>query len=103
MRYTLYNTDRKVLAFDFKDMYLEVLDDEFLPYALRGRICTSSCDTKADIKKTLHDIDAVKDFLSNRVLSFRRSNAKAILYHIFHKKSLQIIVPRLLYHVCPCQ
>lgn len=79
MRYTLYNTDRKVLAFDFKDMYLEVLDDEFLPYALRGRICTSSCDTKADIKKTLHDIDAVKDFLSNRVLSFRRSNAKAIL------------------------
>ncbi|MDD7403624.1 MAG: hypothetical protein SO170_09040 [Butyribacter sp.] len=79
MQHILYNADRPVLVFDFEDMYLEVLDDTFLPFALRSRISTSNFTSRQTVQKSLRDIDAIKDFLSGRVLSFSRRNAKTIL------------------------
>ena len=77
--YMLMNGDRPVLTFDFDDMYIHVENNIYLPYMLKDFIRDTSLSTRDDIKKSMRDISCVKDFLSGRVLSLSRENAKAIL------------------------
>ena len=76
----LMNGDKAVLFYDLEDMIIKVIDNEYLPYPLKDYI--KSTDLTNGIKGMLMNsryIDALKDFLSNRVLNISRSNAKAIL------------------------
>lgn len=72
----LMNGDKQVLEFSLEDMYLKVLDNNFLPYELKDFVKTSN---PTDIKKMMKDLEIFKDFLSSRVLLLSRENAKVIL------------------------
>lgn len=76
MEHILMNKDREVLRFDLDDCYIEVLDNEFLPYQLKDFVQTTTVD---NIKKTMSDIFLLHDFFIGRTLNFSRENAKAIL------------------------
>lgn len=65
--------DTKVLYFDFDDFVVEVIDDDLLPFCLRSNIRDSII-----LKDILHNVQEVKSYLSNRVLSLSRDNAKQI-------------------------
>lgn len=65
--------DTQVLYFDFEDFVVKVIDNDRLPFCLRSDI-RDSCLPK-DI---LHNVQAVKNYLSSRVLSLSRDNAKQI-------------------------
>lgn len=65
--------DTKVLYFDFEDFVVEVIDNDRLPFCLRSDIRSSN-----EIKDILHNVQAVKNYLSSRVLSLSRDNAKQI-------------------------
>lgn len=70
--------DTQVLYFDLADEVVEVIREDLLPYGLRVTIRPAA--KKEDI---LHNIQAVKSYLSSRVLSLSRDNAKQI-YEAFH-------------------
>ena len=72
----LMNGNKPVLEFSLEDMYINVLDNNFLPYELKDFIKTSN---PFDFKKTVKDLETFKDFLSSRVLLLSRENAKVIL------------------------
>jgi hypothetical protein len=57
----LMNGDRAVLLFDLDEMYLQVLNNDFLPYALKDFIQTTDA---SDLRKSLRDISVLKDFQS---------------------------------------
>lgn len=78
LRY-LMNDNLPVLIYDLDDQYMAVLNNEMLPYGLRDYVQTTSFSSAADIKKSLRDLTALRDFFSGRVLAIGRSNAKAIL------------------------
>ncbi len=65
--------DTKVLFFDFLDFTVEVIRDDLLPYYLRSNIKKSS-----NIKDILTNVQIVKSYLSSRMLSLSRDNAKQI-------------------------
>ncbi len=65
--------DTKVLYFDFEDFVVEVIEKDLLPFCLRSDIRSS-----AALKDILHNVQAVKNYLSSRVLSLSRDNAKQI-------------------------
>ena len=65
--------DTKVLYFDFEDFVVEVINNELLPFCLRSDIRSANA-----LKDILHNIQAVKNYLSSRVLSLSRDNAKQI-------------------------
>lgn len=79
MAYELMNGETKVLTFDFDDMYIHVDNNDFLPYSLKDSIKDSNLSDKESAKRSLKDIERIKDFLTSRILSFSRENAKAIL------------------------
>ena len=74
--YTLMNGDIPVLNFDFEDMYIELLNNDFLPYELKDYIKTTDYH---NIKKSMRDIECVKDFFVSRTLNLARDHAKEIL------------------------
>ncbi len=65
--------DTEVLYFNLEDCVVEVIRNDLLPFSLRSNIRKS-----ANIKDILHNIQSVKDYLSSRVLSLSRDNAKQI-------------------------
>lgn len=65
--------DTKILYFDLDDFVVEVIRDDLLPFCLRSNIRSAG-----GMKDILHNIQAVKSYLSNRVLSLSRDNAKQI-------------------------
>lgn len=65
--------DTKVLYFDLDDFVVEVIREDLLPYCLRSNIRESVV-----IKDILHNVQAVKSYLSSRLLSLSRDNAKQI-------------------------
>lgn len=65
--------DTQILYFDFEDFIVEVIRDDLLPFCLRSNIRPSVI-----LKDILHNVQTVKSYLSNRVLSLSRDNAKQI-------------------------
>lgn len=65
--------DVTVVYFDLEDFVVEVIKEELLPFGLRANIRPPV--TNKDI---LHNVSAVKSYLSSRVLSLSRDNAKQI-------------------------
>lgn len=65
--------DMKILYFDLEDFVVEVIRDDLLPFCLRSNIRNSS-----NMKDILHNVQAVKSYLSSRVLSLSRDNSKQI-------------------------
>lgn len=65
--------DVKVLYFDLEDFVVEVIREDLLPFFLRQNIRSS-----AAMKDILHNIQSVKSYLSSRILSLSRDNAKQI-------------------------
>jgi hypothetical protein len=83
----LMNGDTPAILFDLDDMYIQVLNNDVLPYALKDFVQTSN---PANFKKSLIDIDILKDYLSSRVLNLSRENAKVILNVTSLPQSLKI-------------
>lgn len=75
----LKNGDRKVLRFDLDDFYMEVLDNAYLPYALKDFVQTSDFSSMEKMKRSARDMDVLKDYLCTRTLTLDRENAKTIL------------------------
>lgn len=63
----------KVLYFDLPDFTVEVIRGELLPYFLRENIRKTS-----NMKDLLYNVQTVKSYLSSRMLSLSRDNAKKI-------------------------
>lgn len=79
MLYELFNRNTKCLVFDLDDMYMHVVNNYRLPYALMNYITDTDLSSKDSIKRSLHHINVLRDWLANRVLSLSRENAKVIL------------------------
>ena len=65
--------DNPVLYFDFDDFVVEVISDRLLPYSMQGRFKFGLSP-----KDLLYNVQLLKSWLSRRVLSLSRSNAKQI-------------------------
>lgn len=63
----------QVLYFNLTDFTVEVLREDLLPYFLRSNIKKSS-----NMKDILYNVQTVKSYLSSRMLSLSRDNAKKI-------------------------
>lgn len=63
----------QVLYFNLPDFTVEVLQDDLLPYFLRSNIKKTS-----NMKDILYNVQTVKSYLSSRLLSLSRDNAKKI-------------------------
>lgn len=63
----------KVLYFDLPDFTVEVIREDLLPYFLRENIRKSH-----NMKDLLYNVQTVKSYLSSRMLSLSRDNAKKI-------------------------
>lgn len=75
----LKNGDINVLYYDFDAGVIEVLNKDFLPYSLKDFLQSTSYNNREESIKSGKHITALRDFLSNRLLSLTRENAKAIL------------------------
>ena len=76
----LMNTDRPVLYYDLQDYTIQVIDNDFLPYALKDYIkSTQISNDKKIYIQNIKNIECLRDFLSGRILNIYKSNAKAIL------------------------
>ena len=65
--------DEKVLFFDFDEFVVEEIRKDLEPYYLRGRLKDNN-----SMKNILYNVNLLKEWLTNRVLSLSRSNAKQI-------------------------
>lgn len=65
--------DTEVLYFDFDDFVVAVIRNDLLPYYLRSNIRESN-----EMKDILHNVQEVKSYLSNRIMSLSKDNAKQI-------------------------
>lgn len=81
--------DVPVLYFDFNDFVVEVLNEGLLPISLRGRLIKALSP-----KDLLRNVELLKSWLSNRVLSLSRDNAKQI-YAMFGIPQLNSIDVRV--------
>lgn len=82
----------KILYFDLDDCVVEVIRNDLLPFCLRSNIKLA-----VSIKNCIHNIQAVKSYLSGRILSLSRDNAKQI-YAAFQIPQLDSIDNRV--NVC---
>ena len=77
---TLMCGDFEVLRFDFKSHLFEVLNSNLLPFELKGVVRT--LPPNADLNTNLQILDtnrqAITNWLSHRVLSLSRTNAKKL-------------------------
>jgi len=89
--YYLLSRDVPVLYFNFEDMEVRVLEETLLPYALRNRIkvARSYMNAVQTAKVLASNIKTVEDYLSSRVISLSRTNAKLIcqLYNLQQSQS----------------
>lgn len=76
MVYSLYNRNKETLRFDMDEPYIEVVDNKYLPYALRDYVETTG---RKDMKGSMHDLTVLRDYLASRTLNLSRENAKVIL------------------------
>lgn len=65
--------DTQVLYFDLEEFIVQVIRNDLLPFCLRSNIRPGT-----GLKDILHNVQAIKSCLSNRVLSLSRDNAKQI-------------------------
>lgn len=86
----LKNTE--ILYFDLDDCVVDVIRNDLLPFCLRSNIRLA-----VNMKNSLHNIQAVKSYLSSRILSLSRDNAKQI-YAAFQIPQLDSIDNRV--NVC---
>lgn len=71
--------NKPVLYFDFNKNIIEVIEHHLLPVALRDRILPIPAGPVSDVIKVMFaNSDALTDWMSNRVLSLSRDNAKQI-------------------------
>lgn len=70
--YLMYK-DTKLIYFDFDESVIEVLNNDRLPYYLRDAFKSNS-----SVKNIVYNIQRLKDYLSSRVLSLSKDNAKKI-------------------------
>lgn len=76
----LMNGDTTVLHFDFDEYVIQVLNNDFLPYSLKDFVQSiKPGDSLKEMAENARYMDALKDFLSGRVLETSKSNAKEIL------------------------
>ncbi len=69
MLYELFNRDTKCLIFDLDDMYIHVVNNSYLPYTLKDYVTDTDLYSKDSIKRSLHHINVLRDWLANRVLN----------------------------------
>lgn len=74
--YYLMNRDIEVLRINLRKHSIKVLYNDLLPYSLKDYIVDTD---NLDIEDRLNQIDWLRNWLSGRVLSLSRENAKAIL------------------------
>lgn len=77
MEYILMNTNRPILSFDDEYSYLNVIDNDFLPYSIKDYVI--STDRADSIRTAIKHLSALKDFLIARTLNLSREHAKVIL------------------------
>lgn len=65
--------DKEILYFDFDDCVTEVICDDLLPFYLRSNIRQPT-----SVRDILHNVQEVKSYLSNRIMSLSKDNAKQI-------------------------
>lgn len=71
--------DKPVLYFDFEEMLVEVIEPNLIPWGLRGRIKPLTQTTPKEMATVMsNNVQSIKEWLSNRVLSLNRDNAKQI-------------------------
>lgn len=66
--------DKEVLYFNLDEFVIVIRNNDLLPYGLRGVFRSNT-----NIKSVLHNIESLKTYLSSRVLSLSRDNAKQLL------------------------
>lgn len=74
--YILYNGNNPVLAFDFKESYLHIMNDKYLPYTLKDQIENVG---HKDAKGTMADLNLIKSYLINRPVICSRADMMKIL------------------------
>ncbi len=76
MLYSLMNKDIETLKFDLDESYIELVDNNHLPFSLRDYVKTTG---EKSFNESIHDITVLRDYLASRTLNLSRDNAKAIL------------------------
>lgn len=76
MEFILMNGDIETLHMDLEEGYLEVIDNQFLPYPMKDHIKTTG---EKDTAGSLADISVVRDWLSGRMMQPDRVNYRCIL------------------------
>lgn len=76
--------DNPILYFNFDDMIVEIINNDLMPYGLKDKIRPITPSTPVEMAKNMvHNIEEIKEWMSNRVLSLSRDNAKQI-YNMFN-------------------
>lgn len=71
--------DNPVAYFNFDDMIVEVINNNLLPWGLRDRILPITQTSPAEMARIMaSNINLIQEWMSNRVLSLSRDNAKQI-------------------------
>ena len=85
----LRNGDIAVLQFNLDDSYIEVLNNQFLPFELKDYVKTTNFSSMGSIQDSVRYLETFKDFLANRTLNPSRDNAKAILNSVNLPQSMK--------------
>lgn len=78
----LMNGNRPVLQYQIDDLFIKVIDNDYLPYALKDYVKNCDFTSKSTIRDTVNYINVLKDFLCSRILSMSRENVKSILHSL---------------------
>ena len=71
--------DNPVAYFNFDDMIVEVINNNLLPWGLRDRILPITQTSPAEMARIMaSNTNLIQEWMSNRVLSLSRDNAKQI-------------------------
>lgn len=89
--FTIMRKDTEVMKVDFGALQYEVINEQYLPYPIRGRLrampdpgaIKSTYDMTQSVLAARKNEEAVVSWLANRVLLLSRANAKWI-YNMFH-------------------
>lgn len=76
--------DVQVMYFDFDEMIAEVINNNLMPYGLRDKIKPIPVTSPVEMAKVMAaNMNEIQEWMSGRVLSLSRDNAKQI-YNMFH-------------------
>lgn len=73
----LMNGTREVMQFDTDEFYINIINNQLLPFTLKDYI--KSTENITSMKEILKYNDAVRNFFADRTLSISRENAKILL------------------------